>query len=89
MTFNRRDFLSKNCQVALVHLPCIHGPERLDDGGGTWDPLLVSGTHIFRDSYGSGMGIVRGPKGPMSLGIPENLTEGSCEVKFLIFRSFK
>ena len=76
---------AKNCQVALVHLPCIHGSGRLDDGGGTH----TSGTHIFRDSYGSGMGIVRGPRGPMSLGIPENPTEGSCEDKFLIFRSFK
>ena len=33
-------------------------------------------SHIFRDSYGSGireyMGIVWGPRGPMSLGVPEN-----------------
>ena len=32
-------------------------------------------SHIFRDSYGSGMGIVWGPRGPMSLGVPENPTE--------------
>ena len=32
-------------------------------------------SHIFRDSYGSGMGIVWGPRGPMSLGVPENPTD--------------
>ena len=44
----------------------------------TWDPLMVSfpyHSHIFRDSYWSGMGIVWGPRGPMSLGVPENLTD--------------
>ena len=32
-------------------------------------------SHIFRDFYRSGMGIVWGPRGPMSLGVPENPTD--------------
>ena len=40
---------------------------------------LPISSHIFRDSYGSGMGIVWGPRGPMSLGVPENPTDSmSC-----------
>ena len=44
-------------------------------------PLLVSFpyySHIFRDSYGSGMGILYGKltnKGVPLLGVPENATE--------------
>ena len=37
-------------------------------------PLMVSfpyNSHIFKDSYGSGTGIVWGPRGPTSLGVPE------------------
>ena len=37
-------------------------------------------SHTFRDSYGSGMGIVWGPRGPMSLGVPENPTESTIDV---------
>ena len=48
---------------------------------------MVSWTHTipisFRDSYGSGMGIVWGPRGPMSLGFPENPTNPSRYVIFL------
>ena len=47
---------------------------------GKLDPYY---SHIFRDSYGSGMGIVWGPRGPMSLGLPENPTNPSRYVIFL------
>ena len=45
-----------------------------------WDPLMVSFpyySHIFRDSYGSGMGIVWEAyhKGVPLLGVPENPIE--------------
>ena len=40
-------------------------------GYGKRDPYH---SHIFRDSYGSGMGIVWGPKGPI-IGVPENPTD--------------
>ena len=48
----------------------------------TWGSLMVSGTHtipnIFRDSYGSGMGIVWGREGVPLLGVPENPTVFRC-----------
>ena len=44
-----------------------------------WDPPYYGKldpyySHIFRDSYGSGMGIVRWVRGPI-IGVPENPTD--------------
>ena len=48
-------------------------------------------SHNFRDSYGSGMGIIWVPLpifgGPMSLGVPENPIE-SIPWKWLIFYGY-
>ena len=50
----------------------MENPIKMDDLGGK--PTIFGNTHIFRDSYGSGMGIVWGTvQGP----IPENLTDVS------------
>ena len=59
--------------------PLVKGIFRDLQGHGTpengkWDPYY---SHIFRDYYGSGMGIAWETyhKGVPSLGVPENLTD--------------
>ena len=54
-----------------------------------WDPFMVSFpyySHIFRDSYGSGMGIVWEAyhKGVPLLGVPENATDPAKETWILL-----
>ena len=49
-------------------------------------PLMVSfpyNSHIFKDSYGSGTGIVWGPRGSHVLEGPWNPTEWNCYINYL------